>query len=54
MAEGAANLTIGQVAEQTGPSVHALRYYEREASSPNPSGAVATGIVSTARTTWSG
>jgi DNA-binding transcriptional MerR regulator len=30
MAEGAAELTIGQVAEQTGLSVHALRYYERE------------------------
>jgi DNA-binding transcriptional MerR regulator len=30
MAEGTANLTIGQVAEQTGLSVHALRYYERE------------------------
>jgi DNA-binding transcriptional MerR regulator len=30
MAEGAANLTIGQVAEQTGLSVHALRFYERE------------------------
>jgi DNA-binding transcriptional MerR regulator len=30
MAESAANLTIGQVAEQTGLSVHALRFYERE------------------------
>lgn len=30
MAEGAADLTIGQVAERTGLSVHALRYYERE------------------------
>ncbi len=30
MAEGEANLTIGQVAEQTGLSVHALRFYERE------------------------
>jgi hypothetical protein len=30
MAEGAANLTIGQVAERTGLSVHALRYDERE------------------------
>ena len=30
MAEGAANLTIGQVAERTGLSVHALRFYERE------------------------
>jgi len=30
MAEGVANLTIGQVAEQTGLSVHALRFYERE------------------------
>ncbi len=30
MAEGAAELTIGQVAEQTGLSVHTLRFYERE------------------------
>jgi DNA-binding transcriptional MerR regulator len=30
MAEGAANLTIGQVAAQTGLSVYALRFYERE------------------------
>jgi DNA-binding transcriptional MerR regulator len=30
MAEGAAKLTIGQVAEQTGLSVHTLRFYERQ------------------------
>jgi DNA-binding transcriptional MerR regulator len=30
MAESAAELTIGQVAQQTGLSVHALRFYERE------------------------
>lgn len=30
MVGGAAKLTIGQVAERTGLSVHALRFYERE------------------------
>jgi DNA-binding transcriptional MerR regulator len=30
MAAGAASLTIGQVAERTGLSVHALRFYERQ------------------------
>jgi DNA-binding transcriptional MerR regulator len=30
MAEDATKLTIGRVAEQTGLSVHALRFYERE------------------------
>jgi DNA-binding transcriptional MerR regulator len=30
MAEGASGLSIGQVADRTGLSVHALRFYERE------------------------
>lgn len=30
MADSTANLSIGQVAERTGLSVHALRFYERE------------------------
>jgi hypothetical protein len=50
MAEGAAKLIIGQVAEQTGLSVHALRFYEREGLLAEPvrrggscRGAVASG-----------
>lgn len=38
MAEGAAKLTIGQVAEQTGLSVHALRFYERQGLLAEPVG----------------
>jgi DNA-binding transcriptional MerR regulator len=30
------SLSIGQVAQRTGLSVHALRYYEREGLLPNP------------------
>jgi DNA-binding transcriptional MerR regulator len=38
MAEGAAKLTIGQVAEQTKLSVHALRFYERQGLLAEPVG----------------
>jgi DNA-binding transcriptional MerR regulator len=34
--EIALNLSIGQVAERTGLSVHALRFYEREGILPHP------------------
>lgn len=36
MSEAAATLTIGQVAERTGMSVHALRFWEREGILANP------------------
>ncbi|MGQ4384651.1 MerR family transcriptional regulator [Streptomyces sp. SAS_270] len=36
MAEITASLSIGQVAERTGLSVHALRFYEREGLFVNP------------------
>src|ERR1700736_2158234 len=36
MAEGAPSLSIGEVAERTGLSVHALRFYEREGIFANP------------------
>ncbi|TDB76019.1 MerR family transcriptional regulator [Micromonospora sp. KC723] len=36
MAEVAASLSIGQVAERTGLSVHALRFYEHEGLFVNP------------------
>jgi DNA-binding transcriptional MerR regulator len=36
MAEVTASLSIGQVAERTGLSVHALRFYEREGIFANP------------------
>jgi DNA-binding transcriptional MerR regulator len=36
MAEIASTLSIGQVAERTGLSVHALRFYEREGILANP------------------
>jgi DNA-binding transcriptional MerR regulator len=36
MAEVAPSLSIGQVAERTGLSVHALRFYEREGIFANP------------------
>jgi DNA-binding transcriptional MerR regulator len=34
--EAASGLTIGEVAERTGLSVHALRFYEREGILPGP------------------
>ena len=36
MSELAEGMSIGQVAERTGLSVHALRFYEREGILPNP------------------
>ena len=36
MSEAATSLSIGQVAERTGLSVHALRFYEREGILANP------------------
>lgn len=36
MSEAAPDLSIGQVAERTGLSVHALRFYEREGLFANP------------------
>jgi DNA-binding transcriptional MerR regulator len=36
MPEAAATLSIGEVAERTGLSVHALRFYEREGILANP------------------
>jgi DNA-binding transcriptional MerR regulator len=36
MVEPPAQLTIGQVAERTGLSVHTLRFYEREGIFPQP------------------
>jgi DNA-binding transcriptional MerR regulator len=36
MPDSAENLSIGQVAERTGLSVHALRFYEREGLLANP------------------
>src|SRR5262245_45830197 len=36
MSQAAANMSIGQVAERTGLSVHALRFYEREGILANP------------------
>jgi DNA-binding transcriptional MerR regulator len=36
MSELAEGMSIGQVADRTGLSVHALRFYEREGILPNP------------------
>ena len=36
MAEIASNLSIGQVAQRTGLTVHTLRFYEREGIFPTP------------------
>ena len=36
MSENTADLSIGEVAERTGLSVHALRFYEREGILANP------------------
>ena len=43
MSENAPTLTIGQVAERTGLSVHTLRFYEREGVLPVPIMRGATG-----------
>jgi DNA-binding transcriptional MerR regulator len=36
VAESVSGLTIGEVADRTGMSVHALRFYEREGILPDP------------------
>ncbi len=53
MAGITARLSIGQVAERTGLSVHALRFYEGDSSSL-PCVAEPVGDASTARTMWTG
>jgi hypothetical protein len=53
MPDPSPSLTIGQVAERTGLSVHALRFYEREGVLVDPVRRDA-GAASTARTTSSG
>ena len=43
MTQPAASMSIGQVAERTGLSVHALRFYEREGILANPVGRTING-----------
>lgn len=54
MVEVAASLSIGQVSERTGLSVHALRFYEQEGLFIDAVRRGLAGAVSTARTTWTG
>jgi hypothetical protein len=54
MVEVPENLSIGQVAERTGLSVHALRFYEQEGLFPNGVRRGPGGAASTARRTWTG
>jgi DNA-binding transcriptional MerR regulator len=47
-------MSIGQVAERTGLSVHALRFYENEGIFANPCDADLAGAAPTARMMSSG